>query len=56
MINVTDTGEIGTVCLLVHVVPISHKESGSGLKNWLPVFSHNVIEIVTIEGRGLDLV
>ena len=55
MVDVTDTREIGTVCLLVHVVPISHKESASGLKNWLSVFSHNVVKIVTIEGRGLDL-
>ena len=56
MVDVTDACEIGTVCLLMHVVPISHKESASRLKNWLPIFSHNIIEIITIEGRSFDLV
>ena len=56
IIDVTHTRKVGTVRLLVHVVSISHKESASGLKDWLPIFPNNVVEIIATKGCRINLI
>ena len=56
IIDVTYTRKVGTVRLLVHVVSISHKESASGLKDWLPIFPNNVVEIIATEGCRINFI